>query len=1048
MTDNLGFPLSPQQEHAWQSLGATAAPAYARLRVVGPIDVERVKAALERVVARHEILRTTFARVSGRRSPLQVIESDAAVAFAFENLTGDDGARQTDRIDAARAELNAVRRVDARPVLHARLFTLSSREHVLELGVPVFCADLETLRLVAVELVATYAGRDLGPEPVQYADYAEWQRQELQSDSAQAVAARSHWAGIADRAMPPAVLGLPTAALATFDVRSVRSLIAADEWSRIAALADRAGRSAEQVSLAACHALLARLSGAGHVCVRLVSQGRVATDLASACGPYARSLPVVLSVESDAAFEDVLERTERAVAEAIAAETYWPCEVSGHHEVHFEWGVRSTLAAADLVWSVEQLEAHNSRFALKLSCVATAQGLETTLLYDAGAISGADAERLSQQYRALVKSLGQATSRPISTLSLEAAGVAQAFARGTGAISPAVSVPAWIAEHARSAPAARAVVAADGVLSYGELMGRAAGVAAWLEASGVGPGSVVGVCGEPSTALLVALLGAWQAGAAYLPLGPDHPPARVTGQLTETAAAAVIATGTNMLSALSGYEGPLLVLDQTSLPAAAERPIAVSPDAAAYVLYTSGSTGRPKGVIVRHRNLVAYTAAIVATLRAAGIGGEGVQWASVSALTADLGNTSVFPALVSGGCLHLVSPAATLDPAAIGEYMAAAKMDVLKITPSHLAALLTETPQVLPRRALICGGEALSWELVEQVRQQGTCAVWNHYGPTETTVGALIYEVPATRGRTRTVPIGHPLGAATVAVVDTAGAIVPVGVPGELWIGGAGVSAGYIGQPTLTAERFVTPDWGDAAMYRTGDRVWMTSDGTVEFLGRVDDQVKIRGYRVEPAEIEHVLQTVAGVREGAVVAVGEVAEQRLVAYVVADAMVPDAAIRDSLGERLPDYMVPGTLVRVSALPRLENGKVDRRALATRAVVVDATSPAMGPRTPVEETLGRIWQTLLNRDAIGIHERFFEIGGHSLLATRLVVQVRRAFDVQLPLRAIFEHSTIARLAELVEARLRESASADELLADVEGLSDAEVQALLDEADKTS
>ena len=325
--------------------------------------------------------------------------------------------------------------------------------------------------------------------------------------------------------------------------------------------------------------------------------------------------------------------------------------------------------------------------------------------------------------------------------------------------------------------------------------------------------------------------------------------------------------------------------------------------------------------------------------------------------------------------------------------------------------------------------------------------MWNHYGPTETTVGALIYPVPEAPLATRTVPIGRPLGRSEIAVVDDRGAVVPVGVAGELWIGGPGVAAGYVAQPERTAERFVAPTWAPGSMwYRTGDRVWMSAAGAVEFLGRVDDQVKIRGYRVEPGEVEHVLRAVPGVHEAAVVAVGEPGDMRLVGFVAAGSDISDEVIRTALLARLPAYMVPAQLVPLRALPRLGNGKIDRRALAA----VDLTQPVVpdsaGPRNPVEATLHEIWLALLNRPALSIDDHFFEMGGHSLLATRLVARVRKAFDVQLPLRVIFEHPTIRSLAALVEARLQErSPSADELITDAEGLTESEIQALLDHLD---
>jgi acyl-coenzyme A synthetase/AMP-(fatty) acid ligase/acyl carrier protein len=421
-------------------------------------------------------------------------------------------------------------------------------------------------------------------------------------------------------------------------------------------------------------------------------------------------------------------------------------------------------------------------------------------------------------------------------------------------------------------------------------------------------------------------------------------------------------------------------------------------------------------------------------------------------MSADLGNTSVFPCLIGGGTLHVLSYDTAMDAARFAAYAATNGVDVLKITPSHLNALLSSPggAGVLPRRFLFLGGEACSWELVARVRQAGTCQVINHYGPTETTIGSLTYPVPAEAPLTTTVPIGRPIANTRIYLLDSRQAPVPVGVPGELYIGGDGLARGYIGQQDLTESRFVpNPFTGDGSrLYRTGDQARYLADGNVEFLGRFDDQVKIRGFRVEPGEIEAVLRTHPGVHQAVVVCREDGSgEKRLVGYYVGSTHdTPSGeALKAFLQESLPEYMIPWSLVRLTSLPLTPNGKVDRAALpAPETVAPDVSRERTLPRTPVEQQLASIWEEVLGGEAIGVDDDFFELGGHSLMAIQVMSRVRETFQVEIPMNALFECPTIASLAEIVAAEqeaLGVPSDLDQLLVDLENLSDEEAEALL-------
>ena len=550
--------------------------------------------------------------------------------------------------------------------------------------------------------------------------------------------------------------------------------------------------------------------------------------------------------------------------------------------------------------------------------------------------------------------------------------------------------------------------------------------------------------------MVVGLLGILKAGAAYLPLNFEHPRARVEHQLTEAAVAAVV-TQEALLPRLPAFGGEMVCLDRDAAtldtePSTAPE-VSASPDDLVYVIYTSGSTGTPKGVGVTNKNLSNYVHFIGARLDAAA---EPLAFGMVSAISTDLGNTAVFPALCNGGTLVLLSPATAADGAAAAEFLRANPIDVLKITPSHLNALLVgaDAAGMLPRRWLVVGGEALTWDLVTRVREIGECRILNHFGPTETTVGSCTYllDEAAPEYPTATVPIGTPIANTCCYVLDKRGRCVPEGVPGELHIGGRGVASGYVRRPDLTAERFLPdPFRGEGHMYATGDLVRRLPDAALEFLGRKDDQIKIRGFRVEPAEIEGALRAHAAVREAAVIARDEArGERRLVAYVVTSGQVQIEQLRTHLAAWVPDYMVPSAFVLLDGLPLTPSGKLDRLALPEpESAGGKNTTSYVAPRTPVEESLAAVWAEVLGLERVGVEDDFFALGGHSLLATQIVAQIRSDYSINLPLHALFTSPTVAALSQQIVEMLGQAPGSDteKLLAELEGLSDEELTVLL-------
>ena len=560
-----------------------------------------------------------------------------------------------------------------------------------------------------------------------------------------------------------------------------------------------------------------------------------------------------------------------------------------------------------------------------------------------------------------------------------------------------------IEAQARRTPDSPALAFEGETLTYAELDRRAGRLAAGLVRRGAGPDVRIGLLLPRSLELVVGILAILKAGAAYVPIDPAYPAERVRFMLLDSGAKLVLTEET-----LKDFEG--------RGPARAAKRSA-GPQNLAYVIYTSGSTGRPKGVAIEHRNIVNYVLGVAERLRLE----PGMRHATVSTVAADLGNTVIFPALATGGCLHVISRSRAESGALLAEYFVRERIDVLKIVPSHLAALQSgKDPQaVMPARRLILGGEASRLDWIEGLRRLAPrCEIFNHYGPTETTVGVLTYHVrgalPATQSRT--LPLGKPLPGSEVHLLDERGRPVARGEKGELCIGGRGVARGYLQRPELTAEKFVADPFGaepGARLYRTGDLARALPDGAIEFCGRIDHQVKIHGYRVELGEIEEALRLLGGVQDVAVIAREDASGDRsLVGFIVGE--TTSTALREHLKERLPQYMVPSAFVLVEKLPLNANGKVDRQGLA--ALALEASQPAcaaVAAGSETEKTLIAIWSELLGVEAMGVDDDVFDLGAHSLMAMKALAQIRERFDVNLALRNLFEHPTVAALAGVID-----------------------------------
>jgi amino acid adenylation domain-containing protein/non-ribosomal peptide synthase protein (TIGR01720 family) len=562
-------------------------------------------------------------------------------------------------------------------------------------------------------------------------------------------------------------------------------------------------------------------------------------------------------------------------------------------------------------------------------------------------------------------------------------------------------------EQVERSPEAVALSFEGSSLRYAELARLGHVLARHLVRRGVGPGARVGIAVERSLEMVVALLGVLEAGAAYVPLDPGYPRERLAFMASD-ASLALILTQEKLLAQLPDGAAPRLCLDADwpTIAAAEDAPLMprVGPEDLAYVIYTSGSTGKPKGVEIPHRALVNF---LWSMRSSPGLTADD-RLLAVTSLSFDIAGLEIFLPLITGAEVELASRELAADGAALGERIARSRITVMQATPSTYRLLFDAGWEGAPIKVLV-GGEAVPRDLAAELCRRCS-AVWNMYGPTETTIWSTLHRIEVGEA---TVPIGRPIANTRVYVLDRRGAPVPIGVPGELFLGGDGVARGYLGRPELSAERFVVDPFelkADARLYRTGDLVRFRPDGALEYLGRLDQQIKLRGYRIELGEIEAALTEHPGVREAVVLAREDLpGQKRLVAYVVAGEAGPESGeLRSFLGARLPEYMVPATFMRVERLPLLPNGKVDRRALPAPPSGTEIAEAAALPRTSIERRLAEIWQGVLRRASVGTDESFFEIGGDSILAIQVVTRARQA-GLGITPRQIFQHQSIAELA---------------------------------------
>jgi len=1031
-----GFQLSPQQQRLWQRQQQDSAFPY---RVIGEAIVEgnlnpqRLEVALAQVISQQEILRTFFASLPEMGTPLQAIAEGNQYQFRYDDLSQWEKTVQQKRQEAwfEQAKQQPLD-LETGCVLDVTLLKLAPDRHVLLITLPALCADAVTLDNFLAELNQAYTGIENTEDPLQYADIAAWQNDLFESEDGEI--GRRYWR------QQPLASGLslklpfqlePTSDTA-FQPATITSSLSVDCTNKLESIAHNHQVSLETLLFACWQVLLWRLTGETELVVGRYCNGRNYEELMSALGPFAKVLPIRTELDSSTLLPDLCQQIASTVQEVES----WQESFNWHDIVgdsaqrpflplSFECFFSSkTETARALTFSLKREYSCLDRFCLKLSCQYRGDELATEWHYDPQCFNPADIERLATQFQTLAAAVSQQPEQPIGELPIlsqrDRDRLLVDFNQTARNYPAAQCIHHRFEGQAQRNPNRMAAVSEANKLTYGELDTHANQLAHYLQMCGVSPDVPVALYAERSLALLIGLLGILKAGGAYVPLDPGLPQEGLGFRLRD-AGAPVILTQDSLVLDLPRLEAPVLCLDRDweTIAAAPTHPptSSVTPQNLAYLLYTSGSTGQPKGVAVEHRQLDNYRHAIAERLDLES------QWhfALVSTFAADLSNTAIFPALCGGGCLHILPRDQTSNPTALVTYGAEHPIDCLKIVPSHLKALLASPDfhHFLPRQRLILGGEAVDPQLVAQVQAQvPDCQIFNHYGPTETTVGVVAGHLVG-QEITDMAPLGHPLGNTQVYLLDAYLHPVPIGVPGELYVGGAQVTRGYWHRPELTAERFIPDPFSTTAgsrLYRTGDWGYYLSDGTIQFIGRRDRQMKWHGFRLELGEIEAVLQQEPTVQTAAVRAwESEQGQSQVVAYVVlqGDQTVNENALRQFLEPRLPDYMIPTTFLPLKALPLTANGKIDYQALPAPAeTATRLQQDNTPPRNSVEQHLVDIWRQVLGLEQVGIYDNFFALGGDSILSIRAIAKATQV-GLKLTPRQLFQYQTIAQLATVVE-----------------------------------
>jgi amino acid adenylation domain-containing protein len=1077
------IPLSLEQQRLWffQQLEPQSAlytmPIASRLR--GELRPHALQQSMEMVVARHEALRTRFVSIE----PAQTIDAPSSVPMLLidlRHLQADQREAEAKRV----LEAEAKRPFDlARDLMvRAALVRLEEQEWIFLVLMHHVASDDWSWRVFCDEVAAIYESLISGckpalPEPpIQYGDFSVWQKEWLRGDTLEKHLA--YWRKQLDGAPP--VLELPTnrprPASQTFRGGLEWITLPPALSEKLEALSQRGGFTPFMILLAAFQTLLLRYTGQEDIVVGSPVAGRTRASLEKVIGLFVNMLVLRTKLDGNPSFVELLRRTQTTVLEALAQQDLpfekLVKELQPQRSASYSPMIQVMFALQDelsdnlslpgITAAPFPLDTRTAKFDLTFTIVKSGSRLDCCAEYNSDLFEAETARRMLAHYEHLLQGIAANPEQRLSNLPL--LGHDERKQLLTDWNCTELDFPRDKCAHdlftaqAAATPDTIAVVCGKESLTYRELEHRANQLAHHLRSLGIGPESLVAISMERSLEIIIALLATLKAGGAYVPLDPSYPAERLAFML-EDSKASLLLTRSNEKKQLGDLPNDVHVISLDSeWLRIAEGPgdtprVEMTPENLAYVIYTSGSTGRPKGVKIPHRAVANF---LYSMQREPGLTSEDILL-SVTSISFDIAALEFFLPLTIGARVVLATAEEVFDAVKMKALLCESGATVMQATPSFWQFLVDAGWAGDKRLKILCGGEALSRALADRLLAGGA-EVWNLYGPTETTIWSTVTKLAPGE---EPVCIGRPIANTQVYLFDFHLQPVPVGVPGELYIGGKGVARGYLNRPELTAEKFIPSPFSNdgARLYKTGDIARYRADGSIECLGRNDFQIKLRGHRIDLGEIESALRRNPDVRD-AVVSLAEEkpGQKRLVGYVLANAAASPTAtlLQQFLKTKLPDYMVPGAFMVLDKFPLTPNGKVDRKALSALASrPAESSRTFSAPHTITEESLAHIWRDLLRLPRVGIHDNFFELGGHSLLAMQFLARVRAAFQTELALRQVFEAPTIADLAAVLDkargkSRTNNSISrarritadrAKELLGRLDELSDAEVESLL-------
>lgn len=1034
-------PLSFGQQRMWllaQMIPDT--PVYNEsitLRFPEVLNTGALERSFNEVIRRHEVWRSSFPVIN--EEPVQIVHPVLTLKFPVVDLRNlPEPEREPEAIRLATEQALPLFDLSQIPLIRATLIRISDDDYRLYVTLHHILFDGSIYNIFLPELLAHYEAfvadkpSPLAPLPLQYSDFAVWQREHLQTK--EVTDQMDYWRQ--QLAGAPASLEIP--------IDRPRSVIESHRGARLPfalspqlvkdlkALGHREGITFYTVLVASFNALLYRYSGQEDIILGTTVGGKSRKEVQDMLGLFLNSLILRTDLSHNPTFRELLMRVRNVVLEAHM-----------HQDIPLEYLVKElqqerrpgqspfiqvmlslepplpTLASG---WTITQsdVDINTAKLDLYLELDDRPEDFVAWLEYNADLFDEATALRMIGHWQTILHSIVIDPTQRLADLPILTANEEQQILTTWNATTreypPNCCIHQLFEDQVQRTPEAIAVVFEDQQLSYRELNAQANQLAHYLQKQGVGPEIPIGLYLERSLDMLIALLGVLKTGSAYIPLDPAYPQDRIAFVLQDSQAPLLL-TQQKVLETLSCDRPMAICLDTDWSLIAQESKTnlksAVSPNNLAYIIYTSGSSGRPKGVQLQHSGVVNFLSSMQRDFHIT----TQDSLLAVTTLSFDIAVLEIFLPLITGARLHMLSQETTTNGDELGRALSVFHPTMMQATPATWNMLLDTGMPTIHHLTILCTGEAMPHHLLEQLMAKKPAAIWNLYGPTETTIWSSTQKMTSA---SLPITIGRPIANTQMYIVDAAGKPVPVGIPGELLIGGAGLARGYLHQPELTAEKFVPNPFSDdpaSRLYRTGDLVRYLPDGTIDYLHRIDQQVKIRGFRIELAEIETILRQHPAVR-GAAVIMHEDAQagKQLIAYIVTSqkSSLTTKILTEALREKLPDYMMPSAFMQLDALPLTPNGKLDRKALSgTHSTTITTGASTVLPTTMIQYQLLQIWEELLNKRSISMQDNFFLLGGHSLLATRLIIKIEQAFDRKITLPTLFAGPTIDQLAHALQ-----------------------------------